>query len=72
MVIGIFFGCDPANKAAETNNVINAVKQGIINFFVNSVYVYNDKLVISFYCKDGDKCITFDEIKEILGKRKPR
>ena len=44
-------------------------KQGLINFFVNSVYVYDDKMVVSFNYKDGDNCLIFDEIKAILSKR---
>ena len=44
--------------------------QGLINFFANSVYVYDDKLVVSYNYKDGDKCITFEEIKEMLDKKK--
>ena len=44
-------------------------KQGLINFFLNSVYVYDDKMVISFNYKDGDNCLTFDEVTDILAKK---
>ena len=44
-------------------------KQRLIDVFVNSVYVYDDKIVISFNYKDGEKCLTFDEIKEMLDKK---
>ena len=44
-------------------------KQRLIDVFLNSVYVYDDKAVISFNYKDGDKCLTFDEIKDMLNKK---
>ena len=44
-------------------------KQRLINMFVNSVYVYDDKMAISFNYKDGDNCLTFDDIKDILAKK---
>ena len=44
-------------------------KQQLIDIFVNSVHVYDDKVVVSFNYKDGDKCLTFDEIKEMLDKK---
>ena len=45
-------------------------RQGLITFFLNSVFVYDDKLVVSLNYKDGDKCIKFDETKEMLDKKK--
>ena len=44
-------------------------RQGLINFFVNSVYVYDDKLVVSFNYEDGDTCLTFDEVQDIFNNR---
>ena len=44
-------------------------RQGLINFFVNSVYVYDDKLVVSFNYEDGDTCLTFDEVQTVLNNR---
>ena len=45
-------------------------KQRLINIFVNAIYVYDDKMLITFNYKDGNKAITFDEINEMLAKRK--
>ena len=45
-------------------------KQQMIRIFINSIHVYDDKMVIMFNYKDGDKAITFDEINEMLSKRK--
>ena len=44
-------------------------KQRLINVFVNSIYVYNDKMVVTFNYEDGDKCVTFDEINEMLTQK---
>ena len=44
-------------------------KQRMINMFVNSIFVYDDKMVITFNYKDNDKAVTFDEIKEMLDKK---
>ena len=45
-------------------------KQQLINMFVNSVYVYDDKMLITFNYKDGDSCVSFDEINEALTQKK--
>lgn len=29
---------------------------------IHAVYVYNDKMLTTFNYKDGDSCVTFDEI----------
>jgi hypothetical protein len=39
-------------------------KQKLIDVFVNSVYVYDDKMVIFFNYKDGEKLIDFESAKE--------
>ena len=39
-------------------------KQKLIDVFVNSVYVYDDKMVIFFNYKDGEKLIDFQTAKE--------
>ena len=44
-------------------------KKTFINVFVNSIYVYNDKVVVTFNYKDGDKAVTFEEVKEMLDKK---
>ena len=35
----------------------------LIDAFVNSMYLYDDKIIITFNYKDGSKTITFDDIK---------
>lgn len=51
-------------------------KQRLIDCFVNAVYLYDDKVVLTFNYKDGTKHITFEEIQgSDLGERatpKPR
>ena len=31
--------------------------------------LYDDKMVITFHYEDGDKCVTFDEINEMLKQK---
>jgi hypothetical protein len=38
-------------------------RQRLIDCFVNSVYLYDDKMVLTFNYKDGIKHTTFDEVK---------
>lgn len=44
-------------------------RQRLIDTFVNSVYVYDDKLLITYNYKDEDKCIDYNEIQEYLNKK---
>ena len=44
-------------------------KQRLINVFVNSIFVYDDKMVITFNYKDNDKAVTFDEVREMLAAK---
>ena len=44
-------------------------RQRLINVFLNSMYVYNDKMLVTLNIKDGEFCITFDEVKELLEKK---
>ena len=37
-------------------------RETLINTFVNAVYLYDEKVLITFDYKDGTKTITFDEI----------
>ncbi len=39
-------------------------KQRIIDIFVNSVYVYDDRVVIFFNYKDGERCIEFSVVSD--------
>ena len=43
-----------------------AYQREIIDVFVNSVYVYNDKLVLTYNFKDGTQTITLKEIEDAL------
>ena len=36
----------------------------LIDAFVNAIYLYDDKLVLTFNYKDGTKTITLDDVKE--------
>lgn len=63
-------------QLAETekgiNNMLNAIQTGIftpstkqrlIDSFVNAVYLYEDKIILTFNYKDGSKTITLAEIE---------
>ena len=41
---------------------VKSHRETLINTFVNSVYLYDEKVLITFNYKDGTKTITFDEI----------
>ena len=41
-------------------------KRRLINTFVNSVYLYDDKIVINFNYKDGAKTVRVDEVNNLL------
>ena len=41
-------------------------KRKLINIFVNSVYLYDDKIVINFNYKDGSKAVRTDEVKKFV------
>ena len=38
----------------------------MIDIFVNSVYLYEDKMVIVFICKDGTKTISLAEVEAAI------
>lgn len=63
-------------QLAETekgiNNILNSIQAGIftpstkqrlIDSFVNAVYLYEDKIILTFNYKDGSKTITLAEIE---------
>ncbi|GHV44632.1 recombinase RecD [Clostridia bacterium] len=52
-----------------TNIDDTAQKQQLIHLFINSIHVYDDKLVVLFNYKDGDRAVTFDEINKTLTKK---
>ena len=37
--------------------------------FLNSIYVYDDKMLIVLNYKDGEICVTFDEVMQALSKK---
>ena len=41
---------------------VKSHRETLINAFVNAVYLYDEKVLITFNYKDGTKTITFDEI----------
>ena len=43
-------------------------RQMLIDSFINAIYLYDDKLVITFNYKDGTKTITWDDAKETVEK----
>ena len=43
--------------------------QTMIDTFVNSIYVYDNKMLITFNYRDGERCIDADEIKEYMQKK---
>ena len=63
-------------QLAETekgiNNMLNAIQTGIftpstkqrlIDSFVNAVYLYEDKIILTFNYKDGSEAITLTEVE---------
>ncbi len=44
-------------------------KQKLIDVFVNSIYVYDDKMLITYNYKDGEKCIDYDVIQQYMNKK---
>lgn len=49
---------------AATDLSDQSQKQRIIDIFVNSVYVYDDRVVIFFNYKDGERCIEFSVVSD--------
>ena len=44
-------------------------RQHIIYTFVNAIYVYDDKILILFNYKDGEKCVSYEEIRNFMRKK---
>ena len=42
----------------------------LIDTFVNAIFLYDDKMVITFNYKDGADTITFDDLKAALADKK--
>jgi DNA invertase Pin-like site-specific DNA recombinase len=45
-------------------------KQRLIETFLRSVYVYDDKMLIVLKYKDGEICVTFDEVQSVMSKKR--
>ena len=43
-------------------------RKWLINVFVNAIYLYDDKMIITFNYKDGSKTITLDDVKRAIKK----
>ena len=43
-------------------------RKWLINVFVNAIYLYDDKMVITFNYKDGTKTITLGDVKRAINK----
>ncbi|MCL2838143.1 MAG: recombinase family protein [Oscillospiraceae bacterium] len=43
-------------------------KQKLVDIFVNSVYIYDNKIVLVLNCKDGERTITLDEVNAGIEK----
>lgn len=41
----------------------------LINTFVNSIYVYDDKMLITFNYRDGERCVDAEEIQRYMQKK---
>jgi len=48
---------------AKTDLKSQEQKQRLIDIFVNSVHVYDDRIVVLFNYKDGEKCIRIEDVK---------
>ena len=56
-------------KFRFTNVDLEEQKKRLIDVFINAIYVYDDKVLVTFNYKDGEICATFDEIKEMLAQK---
>ena len=54
---------------AKTN--LNSVEQKmkLIDVFVNSIFVYDDKMLVIFNYKNGEKCVSLDELDFMAQKK---
>ena len=44
--------------------IVRYLLKQIIDSFVTAIYLYDDKIIIAFNCKDGTQTIPFEEIEE--------
>ena len=57
---------------AKSNLKNQEQKQRLIDIFVNCVYVYDDKIVVMFNYKDGERAIMLDDVENAIKKRTPK
>ena len=57
---------------AKTDFRSTEQKQRLIDIFVNCITLWDDKLVVIFNFRDGEKCIRFDDIEKDIKKRTPK
>lgn len=52
---------------------VSAYQRNIIDCFVNSVYIFDDRFVVNFNYRDGDKLVSLQEVKSsfLSGNRSP-
>ena len=56
------------NESGKKQLLINdpEYRREIIDAFVNSVYVYDDKLILTYNYKDGSQTLTLQEVEAAL------
>ncbi len=57
-------------KFTQTDIKVPEQRQRIIDTFLNSVHVYEDKMVVILNYKDGEKCISFEDVNSALQNKK--
>ncbi len=45
-------------------------KKALIDTFINAIYLYDDRLLLTFNFKEGEKTITFDDVNTALENEK--
>ena len=53
---------------AKSNLKNQEQKQRLIDIFVNCVYVYDDKIVVMFNYKDGERAILLEDVEKAIKK----
>lgn len=57
------------SQFAKTDLNSNEQKQELIDIFINSIYVYDDRMLLMFNYKGGEKSLTFDELESCLNDK---
>ena len=56
-------GINDMLNAIQAGIFTPSIKQRLIDSFVNAVYLYEDKIILTFNYKDGSKTITLAEVE---------